>query len=259
MNPQLPIVGIPACIKTMGSHAYHAVGAKYVAAVAEAAGCTPLLLPALGDGLDREQILDMVDGLLFTGSVSNVAPELYGRQLARPDLPLDAARDATTLPLMRAALAAGVPLLGICRGFQELNVAMGGTLHQEVHAQPGMMDHREASDADIDVQYGPAHVVTLTPGGLLQNMLGGVAEITVNSIHGQGVERLGADLSAEAVAPDGLVEAVRVSNARSFALGVQWHPEWKVQQNLQSLAIFRAFGRACAERAAVRRAESLQR
>jgi putative glutamine amidotransferase len=251
MNPQRPIVGIPACIKSIGDHAFHAVGVKYISAVAEAAGCTPLLLPALGEGLDREQALGLVDGLLFTGSVSNVAPEHYGKTLARPDLAQDAARDATTLPLIRAALAAGVPLLGICRGFQELNVAMGGSLHQEVHAEPGMMDHREARDADLDVQYGPSHTVALTPGGLLQTLLG-VEEITVNSIHGQGIDRLGGGLSVEARAPDGLVEAVRVGDAPSFALAVQWHPEWKVQQNPQSLAIFRAFGRACAERAGIR-------
>jgi putative glutamine amidotransferase len=247
-----PIVGIPACIKTIGSHAFHAAGVKYVEAVAEAAGCTPLVLPALGDRLDREQILAMVDGLLFTGSVSNVAPEHYGKTLARPDLAQDPARDATTLPLIRAAIAAGIPLLGICRGFQELNVAMGGSLHQEVHAQPGMMDHREAKDEDLDVQYGPSHTVALAPGGFLNKLLDGAAEITVNSIHGQGIERLGDGLSIEATAPDGLVEAVRVAAARSFALAVQWHPEWKVQQNPQSLAIFRAFGRACAARAGIR-------
>jgi putative glutamine amidotransferase len=252
MNSQRPIVGIPACIKTIGSHAFHAAGVKYVAALAEVAGCTPLLLPALGEGLDREQILGMVDGLLFTGSVSNVAPEHYGKTLARPDLAQDVARDATTLPLIREALTAGIPLLGICRGFQELNVAMGGSLHQEVHAQPGMMDHREARDADLDTQYGPSHRVTLTPGGLLQKLFDGVSEITVNSIHGQGIDRLAPDLSVEAMAPDGLVEAVRVAGVRGFALAVQWHPEWKVHQNPLSQAIFRAFGRACAERAGIR-------
>ncbi|MBI3524182.1 MAG: gamma-glutamyl-gamma-aminobutyrate hydrolase family protein [Betaproteobacteria bacterium] len=248
-----PIVGIPACIKMLGGHPYHAAGVKYVEAIVSAAGCTPLVLPALGQRLDLEQLLELVDGLLLTGSASNVAPEMYGQTLARPDLLTDTERDATTFPLIRAALAAGMPLLGICRGFQELNVAMGGSLHQEVHAQPGMLDHRETPTADLDVQYGPAHPLRLTPGGLLQELLGGAKEITVNSLHGQGIDRLGDGLAAEATAPDGLIEAVRVEGARAFALAVQWHPEWRVTGNPQSMAIFRAFGRACVQQAANRR------
>jgi putative glutamine amidotransferase len=251
MRQRAPIVGIPACIKMLGHHAFHAAGAKYVEAVVNAAGCTPLILPALGERLDIGRIVDMVDGILLTGSISNVAPERYGKTLARTDLKLDAERDATTFPLIDAALAAGLPLFGICRGFQELNVAMGGTLHQEVHAQPGLLDHREDKSGDIDVQYGPAHMVRLTLGGMLQGLLGGIDEITVNSIHGQGIDHLGNGLLVEAVAPDGLVEAIRVDGAKAFALAVQWHPEWKVEQNPQSQAIFRAFGRACAERAGI--------
>jgi putative glutamine amidotransferase len=250
MKQRAPIVGIPACIKMLGNHAFHAAGAKYVDAVANAAGCTPLLLPALGERLDIGRILDMVDGILLTGSVSNVAPERYGQTLARPDLMLDAARDATTFPLIAAALAAGLPLFGICRGFQELNVAMGGTLHQEMHAQPGLRDHREDKTADVDVQYGPAHTVRLAADGMLHGLLG-IDEITVNSIHGQGIDCLGSGLLVEAVAPDGLIEAVRVEGAKSFALAVQWHPEWKVENNPQSQAIFRAFGRACTARAGI--------
>jgi len=253
MQQRTPIVGIPACIKMLDGHPFHAAGVKYVEAVVSAAGCAPLVLPALGQRLDLELVLELVDGLLLTGSASNVAPERYGQSLARPDLKTDADRDATTFPLIRAALAAGVPLLGICRGFQELNVAMGGSLHQEVHAQSGMLDHREAPAADLDVQYGPAHPVRLAPGGLLRELLDGAGEITVNSIHGQGIARLGAGLAAEATAPDGLIEAIRVEGARAFALGVQWHPEWRVAENPQSMAIFRAFGRACAQRAGSRR------
>ena len=253
MKSRLPTVGIPACIKLIGRHAFHAAGVKYVDAVVAGAGCTPLLLPALGDAADLAGILDLVDGLLFTGSVSNVAPHHYGQPLARADLPLDPARDATTLPLIRAAVAAGVPLLGICRGFQELNVAMGGSLHQEVHKQPGMLDHREAADPDLEVQYGPAHDVALVAGGFLRQLLG-ADTIRVNSIHGQGIDRLGAGLEIEARAPDGLVEAVRVSQAPDFALAVQWHPEWKLQHNPHSRALFRAFGEACARRASARQA-----
>ncbi len=251
MKQRAPIVGIPACIKMLGNHAFHAAGAKYVDAVANAAGCTPLLLPALGERLDIARILELVDGILLTGSVSNVAPERYGKTLARAELKLDAERDATTFPLIAAALAAGLPLFGICRGFQELNVAMGGTLHQEVHAQPGLLDHREDKTADVDVQYGPAHTVRLAADGWLRQLLGGIDEMTVNSIHGQGIDRLGNGLVVEASAPDGLTEAIRVDGAKAFALAVQWHPEWKVEQNPQSMAMFRAFGRACAERAGI--------
>lgn len=253
MKRRLPIVGLPACIKSLGAHPFHATGAKYVEAVVRGAVCTPLILPALGERLDVEQVLDLVDGLLLTGSVSNVAPELYGQTLARPDLAADADRDATIFPLIRAALAAGVPLLGICRGCQELNVAMGGSLHQEIHTLAGMRDHREDKAADLDIQYGPAHPVRLAPGGLLSELCDGREEITVNSIHGQGIARLGSGLLVEATAPDGLIEAVRVAGANGFALAVQWHPEWRVEENPQSMAIFRAFGRACAQRAGSRR------
>lgn len=239
-----PIVGIPACIKILGEHPFHAVGAKYVDAVVNAADCIPLLLPAIGDKQDIATILGLVDGILLTGSVSNVNPERYGKPLSRADMHMDQARDATTFPLIEATIAAGKPLLGICRGFQELNVAFGGTLHQEVHAQSHLMDHRE-KEGSLDVQYGPAHTVKLAQSGYLQNLLEGAEEITVNSIHGQGIDQLGQHLTAEATAPDGLVEAIRVTHAKNFALAVQWHPEWKALENPQSIAIFKAFGDAC--------------
>ena len=239
-----PIVGIPACIKMLGEHPFHAVGAKYVNAILNVADCIPLILPAVGEKQDIAAILDLVDGVLLTGSVSNVAPERYGKTLSHPDLPLDLARDETTLPLIEATIGANKPLLGICRGFQELNVAFGGTLHQEVHAQSHLMNHHAKTD-NLEVQYGPAHPVKLTAGGFLQSLLSGAGEITVNSIHGQGIDELGNGLSIEATAPDGLVEAIRVVNAKNFALAVQWHPEWKVTENPQYMAIFNAFGNAC--------------
>lgn len=239
-----PIVGIPACIKTLGELPFHAVGTKYIDAVMNAADCIPLILPAIGSQQDIKTILNLVDGILLTGSTSNVHPERYGKPLSKPDMYLDEARDASTFPLISAAIDAGKPLLGICRGFQELNVAFGGTLHQAVYAQENAMDHREPS-GPLEVQYGPAHVVKLTQQGFLQRLLGGANEITVNSLHSQGIDQLGQDLIAEATAPDGLIEAIRVTNARNFALAIQWHPEWKVLENAQSLAIFKAFGDAC--------------
>ena len=244
MNHRRPIIGIPACIKTIGDHAFHAVGEKYVNAVVSAAKGIPLVLPAIGNEQDLATILELVDGILLTGSASNVEPSRYNTPLHHADMLMDTARDATTFPLIEAAIVAAIPILGICRGFQEMNVAFGGTLHQEVHAQQHLMDHREKSGT-LDVQYGLSHPVQITKDSFLQRLFNGSDEIMVNSIHGQGIDQLGEALSAEAIAPDGLVEAISVVNAKTFALAVQWHPEWKVNENAQSLAIFTAFGDAC--------------
>lgn len=243
-----PLIGIPACARMMGAHPFHVAGDKYIRAVSEGAGALPLLIPALGDGLDLDDLLARLDGVLVTGSASNVEPHRYGGPPSAEGTLHDPARDATTLPLIRAALAAGVPLLGICRGFQELNVALGGTLHQRVHDVPGLSDHREDDTAPLEVQYGPAHSVTLAPGGVLAR-LAGCGAVRVNSVHGQGIDRLAPGLAVEARAPDGLVEAVRVADAPALALAVQWHPEWRFQENPLSSALFAALGDAAAERA----------
>lgn len=239
-----PIIGIPACIKQIGEHPFHAVGSKYIDAVANAADCVPVLLPALGDKQDIAAILALVDGILLTGSPSNVDPKRFGKELVRPELAeyLDTARDATTLPLIEAVIKANKPILGICRGFQEMNVAFGGTLYQSVHQEAHLTDHR-AREGDLELQYGPAHMIKLAPDGHLHELFGKNV-ITVNSIHGQGIDRLGDGLFAEATAPDGLIEAIRVLDAKNFALAVQWHPEWKVLENAQYKAIFEAFGDA---------------
>jgi len=239
-----PIVGIPADVKHIGDHPFHVTGAKYIDAIVNVAQCTPIILPAIGSRQDVSSILNLIDGLFLTGAVSNVNPTRYGKTKIRDDMLLDTARDETTFPLIETILNAGKPLLGVCRGFQELNVAMGGTLHQAVHEQPTMMDHRE-KQGNLDIQYGPAHPVQLTKHGLLHQLFAQLDEITVNSIHGQGIDQLGKNLSIEAKAPDGLIEAVSVSNAKSFALAVQWHPEWKAAENNQSIALFSAFGQAC--------------
>jgi putative glutamine amidotransferase len=243
-----PIVLIPADVKQIGEHPFHAVGQKYILAVAEAAGALPLLVPAISNQLEIEELLAIADGAMLTGSPSNVHPSHFGQDVLNPALPLDPARDALTLKLIRAAINAGVPLLAICRGFQELNVAFGGSLHQAVQEVADLNDHREIKDLPLDTQYAVAHAVKLVENGQLANILG-KDKIMVNSLHGQGIDRLGAGLVAEAYALDGLVEAVRVDGAKSFALGVQWHPEWKVMENPQYLAIFKAFGDACHARA----------
>lgn len=248
-----PLIGVPACMKQVDGLPFHAAGDKYVAAVAEAAGGLPLLIPALGDAYAIEDLVDRLDGLLVTGSLSNVAAHHYGGLQDRPESPQDPARDATTLPLIRAALAAGLPMFCICRGLQELNVALGGSLHQQVHLQEGARDHRAPQTDDLDVKYGPQHAVELVPDGEFARILG-TTRIEVNSLHWQAIERVADGLVVEGRAPDGVVEAVRVAGAKSFALGVQWHPEYKALENPVSMALFGAFGAAARERAAARTA-----
>lgn len=249
MTP-LPRVGLPTDHKQIGAHPFLAVGEKYVRAVVDGAGCLPLLIPTLDPVLPLRQVLDSLDGLLLTGAVSNIEPHHYSDESSYEGNLLDPRRDATNLPLIPLAIEVGVPVLAICRGFQEANVAFGGTLYQKVHEQPGLMDHREKKDDPLDVQYGPAHDIALVPGGLLAK-LSGVTQASVNSLHGQGVRRLGDGLVVEAQAPDGLIEAFR-HDGSAFMLAVQWHPEWKVTENPFYLAIFRAFGDACRARAARR-------
>jgi putative glutamine amidotransferase len=253
MAPARPLIGIPADRRLVGKqqHAFHMVGEKYARAVLEAAGAAPLLIPALAEELGFEELLERLDGLVFTGSPSNVEPHRYQGPPSEPGTLHDPARDATTLPLIRKAVEAGVPVFGICRGFQEMNVAFGGTLHQKVHEIPGHLDHRDDESQPLEVQYGPAHDVTLEPGGVLR-ALATSDRVRVNSLHSQGIDRLGAELAVEARAPDGLVEAFRVRTARSFAIAVQWHPEWQVMSNPFSHALFAAFGRAASERAQTR-------
>ncbi len=241
-----PIVIVPACTRELGDHPYHAVQYKYIDAVVQGTGCAPLIVPALGDAFDLETVLSMADGVMLTGSASNVHASHYEQDVRDPALPLDPARDATTLPLIRAALNRGVPILAICRGFQEMNVALGGSLHQAVHDVAGMMDHRENPDDTLDNRYGPKHAIELVAGGLMSRILGGVDEIVVNSLHGQGIDRLGAGIVIEATAHDGLVEAFSVPSAQ-FALALQWHPEWRLMQNPDSVKLFGAFGLACQE------------
>ncbi len=243
MRARKPIIGVPADRRLLGSHWFHCVGEKYLGAIAEAADALPLIVPAFGERLELEMLLERCDGVLLTGSPSNVEPHRYDGPASEPGTWHDPERDATTLPLIPRTVQAGLPLLAICRGFQELNVAYGGTLHQKLHELAGVEMHKEHSDDPLEVQYGPAHDVQLTAGGELAR-LAGSDRIRVNSLHSQGIDRLGAGLSVEARAPDGVIEAVRVTDAPGFALGVQWHPEWRVLQNDFSRALFAAFGAA---------------
>ena len=245
----LPLVGLSCCVKPVNDHDSHIVVDKYVRAVSEGAECLPVLLPALGRGYDFDALLQRLDGLVLTGSRSDIEPHHYGTESEDPEALRDPDRDSTTLPLIRKALHAGVPVLAICRGIQELNVALGGSLHQKVHEESGRADHRSDKTQSLDEQFGPAHKVQLIAGGRLARLFG-ATEITVNSLHGQGIDRPSSHLAVEAIAPDGQIEAVHVIDAPAFAIGVQWHPEWRFRENRQSVALFRAFGDAARAHAA---------
>ena len=224
-----PVVGIPCDYRMLGPHPFHAVGEKYIAAIEGGAGAFPLLIPVLPDPLATDEILARVDGLLFTGSPSNVHPGLYGGPAAREGVLHDTARDATTIPLLRRAI-------------------------EEV---PGRFDHRENKNDPLEMQYGPAHDVAVAPGGILET-IAKKKDVTcpsfaVNSLHAQGIDRLAPGLLIEATAPDGQIEAVTVKGARGFVLAVQWHPEWRYWENKMSTGIFEAFGGALRAQAAAAR------
>lgn len=247
-----PLVGVQCCTRPLRDQPTHAVVEKYLRAVWQGAGAVPVLIPALGE-VPPEQLVARLDGLLLPGSRSDVSPEHYGGTAPEPDRERDPARDGAALPLIRAALAADLPLLAICRGIQEVNVALGGTLHPAVHAVAGRLDHRATPELPLDERYAyDAHDIRLAPGGLFA-ALAAADTVTVNSLHYQGIDRLAPELAVEAIAPDGQIEAVRAPAARFF-VGVQWHPEHRVGDNAFSRALFAAFGEACRARAARRTA-----
>ena len=243
MTHALPLVGLPADTYENHGFMYHSLGDKYVTALADVAKVLAVMIPSMIDVLNLDSLLNHFDGILMTGAVSNVHPPLYGEQPSVDHEPYDHHRDNTTLKLIRAVVDRGIPLFCICRGFQELNVAMGGSLETELQRGNGRLDHRAAPSDDTDVRYGPSHAVKITKGGMLERVLG-KSETMVNSIHRQGIKAIGSGLNVEAVAPDGVVEAVSVKGAKAFAFGTQWHPEFKAAQNPDSVKLFNAFGDA---------------
>lgn len=253
-----PVVGVVANLKEADGNPLHAVGERYLQAIAWGAEAQAILIPVPEETQDLSALLDLVDGLFFTGDPSNVHPAEYDGAEPGPDMRLDRQRDAHALPLIRLALERALPLFAVCRGFQELNVALGGTLHARVHERTDALDHRADMSAPLDARYGLAHPVEVAPGGLLESLVPG-PRFEVNSLHSQGVDRLAPPLRAEAHAPDGLVEAVSVAQAGAFALGVQWHPEWRVRDDPVSAALFAAFGRALRARRSEGAAQSARR
>ncbi len=246
-----PVIGVPACRKPIDIHPFHVVGEKYLQALIDGADALPIMIPVMAEHLELDDILGQVDGVFLTGSLSNVEPHRYAGEPSAPGTLHDPHRDSTTLPLTNRALQAGVPLMAVCRGFQEVVVALGGSLHQKVHEVPGYHTHLENPDDPLDKQYGPSHAVDLVEGGMLHG-LAGQTRVMVNSLHAQGVRRLPSGVTVEAIADDGLIEAFTVDEVPGFSLAVQWHPEWRVTENEFSMAMFRAFGNACREYAGQR-------
>ncbi|HQW81239.1 MAG TPA: gamma-glutamyl-gamma-aminobutyrate hydrolase family protein [Pseudomonadota bacterium] len=246
-----PLVGLPCDRRMIGPHPTQTVGEKYIRAVVDGADCLPLLIPSLAPQLDLRELLTELDGLLLTGAYSNIEPHHYSEEPSWEGNLHDPARDANALSIVPLAIAMKVPVLAVCRGLQEVNVALGGSLHQKLHDVPGFADHREDKMASLDLQYGPAHEIDLASGGLLRRIAGREVE-TINSLHGQGINQLAPGCVVEARARDGLIEAIRLDAPDPFLLAVQWHPEWKVRENPFYLGIFQAFAAACSERAAQR-------
>ncbi|MEJ8573881.1 gamma-glutamyl-gamma-aminobutyrate hydrolase family protein [Microbaculum marinum] len=243
MSGDRPLVAVPADLKTFEGYRWHACAAQYLEAVARVSGAMPVVIPALGGELDYSAILERADGLLLTGSRSNVHPGNYGEAPTPAYEPFDEARDATTLPLIRAALERGVPMFAICRGYQELNVALGGSIVTEIQDLPDRMDHRAPDSTIQDERFAIRQRIDIRPGGRLSEILG-AGPVQVNSLHRQAIGRLADGLEVEATAEDGTIEAVSVRDATGFALGVQWHPEYWAGSDSTSRKLFEAFGAA---------------
>ena len=244
MQGNRPLIGVVSDRRMQGPHPFHMVGEKYLQAVADGAEAYPVALPSLAEGFDVVDIIHRLDGVFLTGSPSNLEPHHYMGAPSEPGTWHDPERDINALALIPAVIRVGMPLFAVCRGFQEMNVSFGGSLHQKVHEVSGYHLHKENPDDPLELQYAASHQVEFVEGGLLHRITGQTSA-AVNSLHSQAVDKLGGELQVEARADDGLIEAFAVRDAPGFTLGVQWHPEWKVLENPISTAIFRAFGDAC--------------
>ena len=244
-----PVLGVIACNRMVGSEVAQAVMNRYIRAAMTYADVAALIIPSLPDLMTAAEVAPRIDGILLTGSPSNVATRLYGDEGG--DGPFDDGRDEIAMSMVDRMIDARKPVFGICRGFQELNVALGGTLHQKLQEVPGLLDHREDYEQPLEVQYGLAHDLQLVPGGQFAQWAEGSLRLGVNSLHQQGIDRLAPALQAEAHAPDGVVEGVLVPGRR-FVVGTQWHPEWRAMENPFSRALFGAFGEACRAAAAAK-------
>ncbi|GAA6200351.1 gamma-glutamyl-gamma-aminobutyrate hydrolase family protein [Aquicoccus sp. SU-CL01552] len=249
-----PVVGIISnSFLINDSYPTHAGGTMNSEAVACVAGCVPLIIPADPRFVPVEDLLDICDGFLLTGGRPNVHPEEYGEEATEAHGAFDRARDAVALPLVRACVERGQPFLGICRGFQEVNVAMGGSLYPEIRDLPGRMNHRMPPEGTLEEKFALRHRVRLAEGGVFHKLFG-APEVMTNTLHGQGIKRPGARIEVEGWAPDGTPEAIHVKDAPGFTLAVQWHPEYDAANDPVSRPLFTAFGDAVRAWSATRRA-----
>ena len=249
-----PVVGIISNAHLINDeYPVQAAGESNITAVAQLAAATPLVIPAMPQAVDVGHLLETLDGVVLTGGRPNVHPEFYGHAPTEAHGAFDLGRDNVALPLIRACVEAGVPILGICRGFQEFNVAFGGTLHPEIRDIPGRMNHRMPPDGTLEEKFAHRHVVHLTPGGRFAQIFGS-DEVLVNTLHGQGILEKGPRIVIEGHAPDGTPEAIHVEGAAGFAMAVQWHPEWNAAHDPVSRPLYEAFGAALKRRGGLRRA-----
>ena len=237
-----PIVVVVADIREFDDELWHCVPDQYLTAICKVANVLPLFVPALGSDIDFDALLDRVDGVMLSGSKANVHPSNFGVEPHEKHEPYDQSRDATSLPLTRAAVERGIPLFAICRGVQELNVALGGSLKAEIHEDEGMLDHRAPNTGVRDELFAIAHTVTVREGGCIDQIIG--AQVRVNSLHSQAIDTVAPRLRVEATADDGTVEAVSVIDAKGYAVGVQWHPEYWAESDEASRKLFESFGEA---------------
>lgn len=230
----------------------HAVGKMNCCAIASVSDCVPMMIPPDPDYVQIADLLDVCDGFLLTGGRPNVHPAEYGEEETPAHGAFDRGRDAVVLPLIRACVERGQPFLGICRGFQEVNVAMGGSLYPEIRDLPGRDNHRMPPDGSMEEVFALRHVVTFTHDGLFHRLMG-APQVMTNTLHGQGIKVAGARIVIDGVAPDGTPEALFVQGAPGFTLSVQWHPEWNAAADPVSRPLFAAFGAAAHEWAAQKR------
>ena len=238
-----PLIAVTGDVRHFDNYTWHATPQTYLEAAVSVAKVTPLIVPAFGSRIDLDAILDNVDGVMATGSKSNVHPALYGVEPTTAHEPFDTERDSTSIPLLRRAIERGIPVLAICRGFQELNVALGGTIATEIQELEGRMDHRAPTTDDQTERFRIRQSVRVKAGSCLAAITG-AGDMSVNSLHRQAIDKIAAGLEIEAVADDGTIEAVSVTGAKAFAVGVQWHPEYWATQDAPSNRIFNAFGDA---------------
>lgn len=240
-KPVVGIIGNRAVLD--GEYPALTSGTMNIEAIAEVSGCMPIVIPADPNFVNVDDLLELCDGFLFTGGRPNVHPEEYGEPETEAHGAFDRARDAITLPLIRACVERGQPFFAVCRGFQEVNVAMGGSLDPEIRDLDGRMNHRMPPDGTLDEKFALRHCVRLSSGGAFEKLFGKDAVMT-NSLHGQGIKIAGERVVVEGVADDGTPEAICIKNAPGFALSVQWHPEYNAADDAVSRALFSAFGDA---------------